>query len=241
MFLGWHDIRQRYRRSVLGPFWLTISTAVLIGGLGLMYSEIFHLQIAEYLPYLSVGLIVWNFIQSVILDSCFVFTGAEGSIKTAQLPISSYVLRLIWRNFVIFLHNSVVLFIVIAWFGHITPLGVLSALAGLLVICFILFWLALLIGLTSARFRDIPQIVTNGTQIIFFLTPVMWRADLLKARAWMAEINPFYYMIELVREPLTTGLASAVIWERTGLFLLGLMAITILAFAKYRKRIVYWL
>mgnify|MGYP006151529417 CR=1 FL=1 len=24
--LGWHDIRQRYRRSVLGPFWIVIAT-----------------------------------------------------------------------------------------------------------------------------------------------------------------------------------------------------------------------
>ena len=40
--LGWHDIKQRYRRSVLGPFWFTLSTAIMVGVLGALYSSILN-------------------------------------------------------------------------------------------------------------------------------------------------------------------------------------------------------
>jgi ABC-2 type transport system permease protein/lipopolysaccharide transport system permease protein len=240
-FLGSHDIRQRYRRSVLGPLWITLSTAVLIGGLGVMYAGLFKMDVHDYIPYLAAGMITWNFMSIVINESCFVFTGAEGGIKAARIPLSSYVLRLVWRNILVFLHNAVVLIGVVLWFLPFDPIGLLLAVVGLAVIGVFLFWLALGVGLLSARFRDIPQIVANILQVVFFMTPIMWKADVLNTRMWIAEINPFYYLLELVRNPLLGQPVTAALWGHVGLILLGTAAVSFLLFARFRTRIVYWL
>ena len=48
---GWNDIRQRYRRSIVGPFWLTISMGVMVAGLAYLYAGLFGQSIEKYLPY----------------------------------------------------------------------------------------------------------------------------------------------------------------------------------------------
>lgn len=241
VFLGSHDIRQRYRRSVLGPLWITLSTAVLIGGLGVMYAGLFKMDVHDYIPYLAAGMITWNFMSQVISESCFVFTGAEGGIKAARIPLSSYVLRLVWRNILVFLHNAVVLVGVVLWFLPFDPMNLLLAVAGLAVIAVFLLWLSLLVGLLSARFRDIPQIVANVLQVVFFMTPIMWKAEVLNSRMWIAEINPFYYMLELVRNPLLGQPLTWSLWGHAGLILLATAVVSFLLFARFRTRIVYWL
>lgn len=240
-FLGTHDIRQRYRRSVLGPLWITISTAVLIGGLGVMYAGLFKMDVHEYIPYLAAGMITWSFMSVVITESCLVFTGAEGSIKAARIPLSSYVLRLVWRNILVFLHNAVVLVGVVLWFLPFNPMGLLQAVVGLAVIGVFLFWLALAVGVLCARFRDIPLIVTNILQVVFFMTPIMWKAEVLNSRMWIAEINPFYYMLELVRNPLLGQPLTWSLWGQVGVVLLATVTVSFLLFARFRSRIVYWL
>ncbi|PMS12503.1 ABC transporter permease [Trinickia caryophylli] len=241
VFLGWHDIRQRYRRSVLGPFWITLSTALLVAGLGVMYAGLFHQDVAHYIPYLAAGLITWNFMAAVINESCFVFMGAEGSIKSGQIPIASYVLRLIWRNVIIFAHNAVVLLAVVLWFRPLSLTGLAMAVVGLAIVAVFLFWLALLVGLLSARFRDIPQIVANVLQVVFFMTPIMWRADVLKNREWIAELNPFFYMLELVRNPLLGERFDPVLWQSVAAVMLATAFLSFAFFSRFRSRIVYWL
>src|ERR1700728_5333832 len=51
LLLGMNDIRQRYRRSRLGQFWITLAMAIQIGTLGFLYSYLFHLPVAQYLAY----------------------------------------------------------------------------------------------------------------------------------------------------------------------------------------------
>ncbi len=66
--LGLHDIRQRYRRSVLGPFWFTLSTLVMVSVLGGLYATLLQQEISNYVAFLAVGLVVWQYIASVTND-----------------------------------------------------------------------------------------------------------------------------------------------------------------------------
>src|SRR6267378_3103937 len=79
--LAWQEIKQRYRRSVLGPFWLTISTGALVGGMGPLYGRLFGLDISTYFPYLAISFVVWLFLAGIISDACTAFISAEGFIK----------------------------------------------------------------------------------------------------------------------------------------------------------------
>src|ERR1700738_627482 len=107
--LGWNDIHQRYRRSALGPFWITISMAIFIVLLGFIYSKLFHQELAEFLPYIAMGLIVWGFISGTTTEACGVFIENAGIIKQIRLPYSIYAMRMIWRRFLVFLHPVVLL------------------------------------------------------------------------------------------------------------------------------------
>src|SRR3989304_5582475 len=106
--LAWQEIRQRYRRSTLGPFWLTISTAAMVGGMGPLYGLIFGQDLSWYFPYLAIGFVVWQLMASIINDSTQVFIGADQFIKQIKMPFSIHVLRMVWRNAIIFAHNSVI-------------------------------------------------------------------------------------------------------------------------------------
>src|SRR5258707_1799491 len=105
LHLGWQDIKQRYRRSVLGPFWITIATGATAVAMGLLYSKLFKLPLAEHLPYVTLGLIVWNLINAAILEGADVFVANEGLIKQLPTPLSVHVYRLVWRQMILFAAN----------------------------------------------------------------------------------------------------------------------------------------
>ena len=99
--LGWQDIKQRYRRSIIGPFWLTLSTAILVATLGLLYSQILKQPLTFYLPYIGIGIIIWSFISSCVNEACAVFISSEAAIKQLRIPLSVHAYRLVWRNLII--------------------------------------------------------------------------------------------------------------------------------------------
>ncbi len=239
--LGWHDIRQRYRRSVLGPFWFTLSTAIMVVVLGMLYSTLFKQEIKTYLPFLAVGLVVWQYIGSVINEGCSAFIGSAHLIKQIRLPLTIHVCRLAWRNFIILLHSLPVVIVMLFAFGN--PIGIEFVLVPFALMILMLhgIWIGVVLGVLCARFRDIPPIVTNLVQVAFFFTPVMWMPEIIEDRAWVAHYNPFYHLIEIVRAPLLDRPVHVESW----VWSLGLLCIGFM-FAQYlmrraRNRVPYWL
>lgn len=238
--LGWQDIKQRYRRSVLGPFWLTISNATLIGGMGPLYGRLLDQDITTYFAYLAVGYVIWILIAGIIHDSCNAFISAEGYIKQVRLPFTVHVLRVVWKNVLILAHNFVIVILVVIiyvdgidWRLLLAPLGVcLIAINGI--------WLGLLFGLLCARFRDIPQLVSSLLQIVFFLTPIMWRGEMLGRHQWVVQFNPIYHFLEITRAPLLAGAVPTTSWIVVGGITLAGFILALLIFARYRARIAYW-
>jgi ABC-type polysaccharide/polyol phosphate export permease len=239
--LGWNDIRQRYRRSVIGPFWITISMTVFILLLGLIYSRIFHVAIKEYLPFLTVGYVTWGFISQTTIESCGAFQEGERIIKQIRLPYSVYVLRVVWRNFIIFVHTWVVFILIAVVFGIKPHLSTLLVVPGFLLLYLNLVWVALALAILSTRFRDLLQIVSTAVQIMLFATPIMWPLSTLGDSTIIAEINPLYHLIELVRAPLLGTRAEPASWVvAIALFIVGsALAMWLLRHAS--RRLVFWL
>lgn len=239
--LGWHDIRQRYRRSVLGPFWLTISTAIMVGAMGILYAKIFKQDIAQYMPFLAVGLIVWQFIATVINESCSVFVKSDQMIKQIRLPLVTHVFRLLWRNVLVFAHNAVIIVVVALFFVNVSLAGALLSIIGLIGLILNFFWVSLLIGILCTRFHDVPPIVASLVQIAFFLTPILWSPEFLGNRIVLAKVNPFFHAIDAIRGPII-GSDSYI---ESIVFLYALFVVcappTLLFFARYRPRLAYWL
>ena len=238
--LAWQDIRRLYRRSVLGPFWLTVSMGALVGVLGTLYGMLFEVDSADYVPFLALGFIVWTLISGVIGDGCNAFINAEGIIKQVGLPLSVHVYRLLWRHLIILAHNAAVFAVVAAVFAVWPGWTGLLALPGLVLLCLNGLWAGLLLGILSARFRDVPPIVTSVVRICFFVTPIIWIPELIPGRSLVLLANPFFHLVEVVRAPLlgqAPGLAS---WIAVLIVTAAGWLVTFALFRRYRRRIAYW-
>jgi lipopolysaccharide transport system permease protein len=239
--LGWRDIKQRYRRSTLGPLWVTISMAFMIGGLGAVYGVIFKIPLATYLPFLAAGLITWEFVSRCINEGCLAFLQLEGLIKQIRLPMTIHVASTIWKNAIVLVHNAVV-YIVVALIFEVNPgWEVLWIFPGFLLLFLNLTWIILLLAILCTRFRDVPQLVQAAVNIIFFVTPVFWSPTLMPDRAILVQANVFYHMIDVIRSPLLGISPDPASW----IFLIATLIIgwgsTFLLFTKFRRRITYWL
>jgi len=238
--LGWLDIKLRYRGSVLGPFWLTLSTGIMVLSMGVLYSQLFHMELHDYMPYLALSLVLWNALSAIVTDACLCFTNAEGTIRSIRLPFTVYASRAVVRNVLVLAHNIIVIVCVFAWYN------VWPGLAGLGSIVGVVLWLAdamaacLLLGAVCARFRDIPPIVGSIVQIAFFLTPIIWRPELIGTGARWLVLNPFYPLLALVRDPLLNQVPPTGVWV-AGFVWSGLLCVTAaLLFARVRARLAFW-
>ncbi|WP_280767425.1 ABC transporter permease [Polynucleobacter sphagniphilus] len=243
--LGWQDIRQRYRRSVIGPFWLSISTAIMVGAMGFLYSGLFKQNIQQYLPFLAIGLIVWGFISTVCNDAPNIFVGADGMMKQIRLPLTMYVCRMVWRNLIIFAHNAIIILAVMLWAQTPITWELWLIPVAILIYSFNSLNIGLLLGILCTRFRDIGQLVANFIQLLFFITPIMWSPDILTGkdanRAWVAQYNPAYHFIEIIRAPVLGQPLPQNSWliVLAATFLVWVLAF--LSLIKFRHRVTYWL
>jgi ABC-2 type transport system permease protein len=240
MTIGLHDIRQRYRRSVIGPFWITISTGIMIGAMGVLYSQIFKIDTSEYLPFLAAGFFVWGLISSLLNDGCQTFIASENLIKQLSAPLSTYAYRVLWSSLLTAAHNIWIFVIVAVWYQIDIGLSVLLFVPALAIMLFNGLWVCLLLGLLSARFRDIPMIVGSIVQVMFFITPVLWKPDMLPGRALLLDANPLYHFVEIMRGPMLGQLPSGENWFACILMTAVGWIITLIFYTAYRWRLAYW-
>jgi ABC-type polysaccharide/polyol phosphate export permease len=239
--LGWNDIQQRYRRSALGPFWITISMAIFVVLLGVIYSKLFHQDIAVFLPYVATGLIAWGFVAGTTTEACSAFAENAGIIRQIRLPYTIYAMRMIWRGFIVFLHNVVLIVPIAIVFRIEFGFATLLVLPGLLLVVLNQIWASVVIGIIATRFRDTTQLVATAIQILMFVTPIMWPVSALSDARLIAEINPFYHLVELVRAPLLGGLAGLLSWAVVFAMCVGGYALAALLLTRAHRRLVYWL
>ncbi|WP_249143702.1 ABC transporter permease [Bradyrhizobium liaoningense] len=239
--MGWNDILQRYRRSLLGPFWLTASTAIMVVALGFLYAELFKTPIRNFLPFLCTGLLVWNLLATFLSEGGIIFTAAESYIKQVRLPYSIYVYRSSWSKIIIFAHNFVIYFGVVTYFGIWPGATALLAIPGLILLVLNGTLATIYIGILSARFRDIPPLINSVVQLIFFVTPIMWKPELLHRRVYIADINPFFHLIEIVRTPLLGNVPDLKNYLAALLITAINLGLAGLVFTRFRSRIAYWI
>jgi ABC-type polysaccharide/polyol phosphate export permease len=238
--LAWQEIKQRYRRSLLGPFWIAINTGVFVAAMGPLYGKLLNQPIGSYFQHLSVSFVVWTFVSSYINEATSAYITAEGFIKQVKLPYSVFILKTLTRNFLIFLHNLSITVVVLFFFPPQSFSLVPLALLGLLLVAVNLLWIGTLVAMLCARFRDIPQIVSSAIQVLFFLTPIMWKAEMLGEHTGVADWNLIYHLIEVVRTPLLGEPVKLLSWYVSiGSAVLG-SALVFGFFCRYRARISYW-
>lgn len=244
LMLGWQDVKQAYRRSTLGPFWLSIGMAVQITAMGLVFGMIFKSEIKEYLPFLASSVVLWGFISTSINEGCLTFISSDALIKQLNLPHYFYVVRTIWRNIITSGHNFIILPLLFLLFLRFPGIEIFLVVPGLAILILNIGWLVWLIGMVSSRFRDFPPIISSFVTIAFYVTPVMWYPKLIDNNSIahiLLGLNPLYHWLQIVRLPI---LGEYPTFENWFLSLLSAgigWLITIFAYKKYRKMIAYWI
>lgn len=216
---------------------------VMIGTIGVVFSRLFKSSISEFLPFLSLGMIAWGFIVTVVNEGCNSFIAAENIIKQLPIPLFVHVLRVIWRNVIIFAHNILIYPVVLIIIGKPLGWGALLSVLGFLLIVINLTWGILILGIVCTRYRDLSQIVTSMLQVLFYLTPVIWMPHFLPKEAglYLLDFNPLYHLLEVFRAPILGVMPTMHNWLVSIVMAVVGWSLAILIYGSFRRRIVYWL
>ena len=241
LYMAIQDIKLRYRRSIIGPWWVTLSTGIMIIMLGFLFSSIFNQPIDTYLPFFASGFIVWTWMSGNVSDAAGGFLQFQGIIKQLKLPFPIFTLRLNVRQLIVLAHNSIVIVLVLLFVGQGLSWKSIIAIPGLILIQMNLALLSIVITIFCSRYQDMTQVINVLTQVTFFFTPILWQADILKNKMYLVEMNPIYHWVEVIRTPLLGQLPSLnnYLWSVASLIFLLLISTYFLG--RYRSRIVYWL
>lgn len=244
LLLAWQDILLRYRRSVLGPFWITLSMSITVCTMGYLYSYLFHIDIHTYFPYLAAGMLVWTLISSLVMDMTETFLASERLMKQIKLPYSLYVHRTAMRNMLIFFHNLLIMIPIFVFFqsGARLTLYSLVFFPAIFLLYINAITYGIIFGMIGARFRDMAQLIRSLVNIVFFMTPVMWVQDVLpKNKQIFVLANPAAAFLGLIRNPmLGKPLAMHDLVYSLIITIVGLL-VSHRLFTRYRSRIIFWM
>jgi ABC-2 type transport system permease protein len=266
--LGWQDLRLRYRRSLIGPFWLTVTMATTTLGLGILFSLLLGNRLATFLPYIGSGLIVWGFISGCLNEGPDSITASGEMIKQVPAPLTIFVLRTVWRQLITLAHNLIIYVVLLAvFFGALHQKGYTMSGApcrpggltcepglswnGLLAIPGFLLLLATMtagaigLGIVATRFRDIKPLISSILQLLFFVTPISWPLDnfvhQVGSQAWIIQINPLFHYVQIIRQPMIGQRVDWWSWMIAGALTIVAWVVALSMLRRYRSRISYWL
>ena len=240
--LGWRDNKRRYRRTVFGPLWTTASLAVFVVTLGMIWANLWGQDAKHYLPYLTSGMVCWTLFSAICTEGGVCLIGQDRLIKQLRISYTLLACAAVWRNVIVFWHNLIVYVLVCLYSGTAITWNTLLFIPGFILFCANAVWIAGLLGAVCTRYRDIPQLVASLLQISMFLTPILWTPEQLKGRmVLLADLNPLYHLIAIVRDPLLGKAPAPLQWAVVLLITIVGWTLLIRVMTKFRHRIVYWL
>ena len=241
LLLAWDDIRLRYKRSVLGPMWITLGTGFFIVVLSALWTELMAKKASIFVPWFSIGIITWQFISSIVTESSTILLGVSGIIQNIAMPLSIHIYRSVMRHLLNYVHNFIIVIIVLIIFPPPLTAKIILFFPGILIIAVTAFATSIIFGILGARFRDFSYTVSMLMGPIFFITPIIWMPDMLSGtRSVMAQLNPFAHFLAIVREPLL-GHAPTLINYIVTMSISGILVlISLLFLGKHKSKVAYW-
>lgn len=241
LYQAYHELSSKYRHTALGSFWIAgsmISTSIC---LSLVFGVIQGQNLNVVLPYIMGGILVYTMLGFVLVEGNEVFLGAAGIIKNHAYPFTYYVFESVTRSFLTFCHNLIVFYIALFCVGYFHVPN-WSFILGIPIVLVTMWTWGTVAGLAAARFRDLRFMLPYVSQLVFFITPVFWQPG-PHAQGWRAAIvnfNPFYGLLEVVREPLLGKAPAANCWVLAFIAMFSGIAAWAIFFPLLRRRIPFW-
>lgn len=240
--LGWQETKRRYRRTVFGPFWTTLSLGIFAFTLGILWADLWKQDPKTYLPFLTAGLLGWMLVSSIVTEGCTAFTAAEGLIKQLRFSYTILTCSVVWRNVIVFMHNLVIFVGVMMYANVPVTWSTLLLVPGVILVCINGVWIATLLGIFCSRFRDIQQVITSILQISMFVTPIFWTPEQLGAdfKKWV-DVNLLFHYVDIIRSPLLGRPPALLSWEAVLASTVIGWGMTIFLYSRFRRRMPYWI
>jgi len=242
LYLSYYDIYKRYRRSKLGQVWIVLSTIVLTLSISLIYSKLFGLNFLDYFIFLVQSLCLWIFIKETIQDSLNVFYQNKIFLLNEKWNHLIMIFRVLLRNIIIYGHNLIIIIILNIFFSkEFSSFGLLIFFLNFFLIIPFLFSVCLIGSIFVTRFRDLEIIISNFLQLLFFITPILYKKTFLGSYDWIVDYNIIAIIMHFVNCPLTLEFPSFVTYVI--IFTISAIFITFSAvlYNLKKKRINYWL
>jgi ABC-type polysaccharide/polyol phosphate export permease len=240
-YLAAESVKNSYRRTVLGPWWLTAQQAIYVAGLAFVFSQLFHRDLRTFLPYVAVGFLVYILLIGLLRSGANVFLQQAGALKSTRQPLTGFVLRNVMVELIQFGHNAVISLLFFATGYLHVHVWLLLAPVALLAILVNGILLGLWLGPVVARFRDVGPAIDSVLQVIIFFTPIFYAtSDLTGARASLIHANPLTPFIDFFRScVLGSAPDLGTVVGVVGYTLLDLV-LALLIFSRNRSRLPYW-
>lgn len=236
------DVVARYKRTVLGPLWVILPQAFFIFGLYTLHRQnLSGGTAADYLPYLAISLPLWSLLTALVVDTTSCFLSAKGFIESYALPPAIHVVRTVARAFILFAHLLVVYVVVELWAHKGLPLTIVAAIPAMAILAVFGLGAGLALAPLGTRFRDVPPALQALMMLGFVLTPVFWVPTEAQRESPLVQFNPFYYLVEVVRQPMTGSWGEPHVWMLASLIALGALAAGVVIYTRLRSMILYWL
>lgn len=203
--LAWSDMRHRYVRSLLGPFWMSIQMAIMVAVIGSVTGHLSSASTISHLPMLALSLTAWNFLNSVILDATTMLQNSSSLIKDRALPPIIFLLQGVFRQALFALHNATVPLILWLVLVRADAGSIVAALPGLVLFIACALGLSLVFGALATRFRDMKPIIESTLMLAFLSSPIIWTPEMVDQNSTVMRLNPLTHLFAVWREPLTTG------------------------------------
>lgn len=240
-YFAWSDTKARYKRSVLGPLWLVLSSAISIVGLGYLWSILFDQPAEKLVPSLTAGLIVWQFVSSSIVEAPGTFIRNAHFIRNMVLPYTNFINHQLCRQLINLSHSLILIVIVLFIYPPIFSSIQLLVIPGILLVILNMVWLTIVISILGARFRDVEQILSAVMPLLFFVSPVIFHYKQLSIGQDFLWMNPISYFISLIRDPIIGLVPPPFVYTNSVLFMLVGWFFAVYLLGKNKKLIPFWI
>jgi len=243
-FLAKQDIRNRFRRSIFGVWWLVIQNLSFVLIANLVWARLFSVNSAEFIPFLALGLAVWGIVVAVNVESCMIFVNNRHYITQFALPKAIFVLRFMYAQFYYYSIALITSLVILILFGSLRVAGLLYVIPGLFILMLYATYSSIVFAYIGCRYRDLQYALSNFFSILFIVTPIIFPAEILVKKGVTAVLylNPFVSFIEIIRVPLLNGSFAPVQYYIISIMVLSCLFIMQKWIEKrWDKRVIFWL
>lgn len=242
IFMAHQDVVSKYRRTALGPWWITLGTGIGLAAMGLIWGRMFRMPLQELFPYLTTGFIIWGFISSTLVESSDIFIRAASMLKTIKIPLLVFVFFSVIKNLYVMAHNLVIIILVLIIFQVTPTWATLLVVPGFILLIVTALLVSLILGLLGARLRDLSHVITALLTFVFLLTPIMWNTKILTGRSiYLAYLNPITHYLSIIRDPLLGQNPSVISYAAVGGCIVILGVLGMVLYNRYHRRLIFWI